>query len=262
MSYESLDLNVAQGVAHITLNQPEAGNPINDVFCDEWLQLANELASRHDVRAILVKARGKYFSLGGDIDMFSRNLDHLPELVIRCTAALHMGMARFFRIDAPIVAAVHATVIGGGVGLIAGCDLVYSASSAVFGSAYSKIGYCADMGASYALASRMGQARARRYLLLGETLTAEEAMRTGLVDFMVEDSALQVEAEAAAIRLANGPTRAYGEIRKLLRTALSQGYEAQLEDEAQAMAKLAGSADVREAITAFTEKRKPLFQGK
>ena len=146
--------------------------------------------------------------------------------------------------------------------MIAGCDLVYCARSARLGSAYSQIGYSCDAGGSFALASRMGIARARRFVLLAEMLSAEEAAQTGLVDFVVDDNVLMAEAEKAAVRLANGPTRAYGEIRRLFIKSLGQPFEAQLEDEAQALSRAAGTEDAREGITAFVEKRKPQFRGK
>ena len=78
MSYQSLELTVTDGLARLVLNQPEIGNPFNAVFCAEWAQVANELAGRNDVRAVLITARGKFFSVGGDINMFSKNLDVLP----------------------------------------------------------------------------------------------------------------------------------------------------------------------------------------
>jgi 2-(1,2-epoxy-1,2-dihydrophenyl)acetyl-CoA isomerase len=262
MTYTSLELNVSEGLARITLNQPSLGNPFNETLCEEWLQLANDISSRSDVRAILLTANGKFFSVGGDIGMFSRNLDELPSLIKKWTSTLHMGIARMARIDAPIVAAVHASAMGGAVALLASCDLVYSARGAVFGSAYTSIGYCCDAGASFALASRIGLARARRFVLMNENLKAEDALQAGLVDFVCDDATMLAEAEATAKRLARGPTRAYGEIRRLFKTALSQGFEAQLEDEAQALSRVAGSVDAREGIMAFVEKRKASFQGK
>jgi 2-(1,2-epoxy-1,2-dihydrophenyl)acetyl-CoA isomerase len=262
MSYKSIDLQVIEGLAHVALNQPDAGNPFNKAFCEEWAQVANEIAGRSDIRAILLKANGKFFSVGGDISMFSRSLDKLPCHIREWTAALHMGVARMARMDAPIVAAVHATAMGGAVALISGCDLIYCARSARLGSAYSQIGYSCDAGASFTLASRMGLARARRFVLLAEMLDAEEAARAGLVDFVVDDHAVLAEAERAARRLADGPTRAYGEIRRLFLKALGQPLESQLEDEAQGLSRIAGTDDAREGITAFVEKRKAFFHGR
>ena len=262
MSYASINLEVSQGLARVALNQPELGNPFNEAFCDDWLALANALSSRDDIRAVLLTANGKFFSVGGDIGMFSRNLDDLPRLIKKWTSTLHVGIARMSRIDAPIVAAVHGSAMGGAVALLAGCDLVYTARSAVFGSAYAGIGYSCDAGASFALASRMGIARARRFVLLAEMLKADEALAAGLVDYVCDDANVISEADAMARRLAGGPTRAYGEIRRLFKTSLSQGFEAQLEDEAQALSRVAGSDDAREGITAFVQKRKAAYRGK
>jgi len=159
------------------------------------------------------------------------------------------------------VAAVHGTAMGGAVAMVSNCDVVYAGRSAKFGAAYAQIGYSCDAGSSTGLASRMGLARARRFMLLSEMLTAEEAGQAGLVDFVVDDAALQAEAEKAAIKLSRGPTRAYGEIRRVVSRALGQPFETQLEEEAQGLARMAGTADAREGITAFVEKRKPNFKG-
>lgn len=262
MSYQSLDLTVSEGLARLALNQPEIGNPFNAEFCREWGEVANELLGRKDVRAVLLTGRGRFFSVGGDIQMFSKNLDVLPAKIREWTAGLHVGTARMARIDAPIVAAVHATCMGGACALIANTDLVYSARSARFGAAYSQIGYTCDAGASFGLASRMGIARARRFLILAEMLDAEQAAEVGLVDHVVDDAVLMAEAEKAAIRLSQGPTRAYGELRRLFTKALGQPIEAQLEDEAQGLIRAASCEDAREGIRAFVEKRKAKFQGR
>ncbi|MDN5937436.1 MAG: enoyl-CoA hydratase-related protein [Salinisphaera sp.] len=262
MSYNAFELTVADGLARLVMNQPERGNPFDADFCRELAEVANELADHDDLRAVLVTARGRYFSVGGDIAMFAENLDELTHGIRRWTAGLHMGIARLARLDAPIVAGVHATAMGGSVALVANFDLVFSAASARFGAAYAQIGYSCDAGASFALASRMGIARARRFLMLSEVLDAQQAQAAGLVDVVVADDRLAAEAERAAIRLANGPTRAYAGIRHLTRQAFSRGLEAAMEDEAQCLARVADSQDAREGILAFAEKRKPDFTGK
>ncbi|WP_029889006.1 enoyl-CoA hydratase/isomerase family protein [Polycyclovorans algicola] len=262
MAYESLQLQVTDGVAHLILNQPKLGNPFNAAFCADLGRVGGELAGRKDVRAVLLKANGDFFSVGGDVKMFSQSLDGLPNHIREWAGGLHTGVQRLARLDAPIVAAVHATAMGGAVGLLAGCDLVYCARSAKLGGAYTKIGYTCDMGATFTLASRMGLSRARRFLLLGEVLSAEEGLQCGLVDYLVDDATLQQEAEAAAVRLANGPTRAYGELRRLFTTALSQGFERQLEDEVQSLVRAAATDDAREGILAFVERRIARFRGR
>lgn len=263
MAYESLLLDIRDnGVAHLVLNQPALGNPFNAAFCREIAEAAGELAGRRDVRAVLLRANGPYFSVGGDIKMFSQTLDTLPDQIRTWTGGLHLGVARLARLDAPIVAAIHGTAMGGAVGLFAGCDLVYAGRSVKLGGAYTTIGYTCDMGATFTLASRMGLARARRFLLLGEVLTAAEGEKAGLIDYLVDDADVLAEAEAAAIRLANGPTRAYGELRRLMTTALGAGFERQMEDEVQALIRAASTRDAVEGITAFIERRGARFEGR
>lgn len=261
MSYQTLKLEVTDGLARLTLNQPQAGNPFNAAFCSEIVTAGNELSGVSGLRAVLLCAEGKFFSVGGDIGMFAKMLDTLPNCIRDWTAGLHMGIARLQRLDAPLIASVHGVCMGGGVAMVSGCDFVIAGQSAQFGAAYPQIGYSCDAGASFGLASRMGIARARRFMLFNEMLDAEAARAAGLVDEVVADDQLAAETDRYAQRLCQGPTRAFGEIRRLINKALRQPLEAQLEDEAQALSRVAGSADAREGVTAFSEKRKARFTG-
>lgn len=262
MSYESVDLEYRDGIAYLTLDQAEKGNPFNEAFCFEWLEVANELAERTDLRAILLSARGKNFSVGGDIRMFTEDLDNLSASIRKWTGRLHTGIARFARIDAPMIASVHGIAMGGAVGLLASCDLVYAAKSSSFGAAYPQIGFSCDAGASVSLSARIGVARTKRFLLLNEMLDAETAADIGLVDFLIDDDELVEKTISAVEKIAQGPTKAYGEIRRLLNRVQEQSLEMQLEDEAQGLALVAASDDAREGIMAFVEKRKAKFTGK
>lgn len=261
MAYKAFELTVENGLARLVLNKPDVGNPFDTDFCNEISEVGCDLLAMDDLRAVLVTARGRFFSVGADIRMFVPVLDTLHDGINRWTAGLHMGMARLGRLNAPIIGAVHSTAMGGSVAMLSNFDLVLAGKSAKFGAAYPQIGYSMDAGASFGLASRMGVARARRFLLLNEMLTAEQAHQTGLVDMLCEDDALEAEAEAVAQRLASGPTQAFGAIRRLMRKSLSQSFEAQLEDEARELVDCAKSADAREGITAFAEKRKAEFRG-
>jgi 2-(1,2-epoxy-1,2-dihydrophenyl)acetyl-CoA isomerase len=146
--------------------------------------------------------------------------------------------------------------------LVAGSDLVIAADNARFVAAYAGIGFSCDAGSSVMLSRRMGLARARRFLILNETLLAPEALAVGLVDEVVPADELQSRARVIAGRLAAGPTRAFGEIRRLLLSAQDQPLETQLELEAQALARIAATSDARTGLMAFTQKRTPAFQGR
>jgi 2-(1,2-epoxy-1,2-dihydrophenyl)acetyl-CoA isomerase len=252
-----MQLDVRDGIARLTFTEAERGNPIDGAFCAEIDDVSIELSERPDVRAVLIAAEGKVFSYGGDIDSFVGANDHLPREIKRWTSGLHMAIARLQRMDPPIVAAVHGVCAGGMTGFVAGCDVVVASTEARFVAAYAGIGYSCDAGSSIALTRRLGFQRARRFLLLNETLDAG-----GFADEVVEPDALTARATELAERLAAGPTRALGEIRRLLLSAGDQPLETQLELEAQALARMAATADAREGLQAFAEKRRPQFSGR
>jgi 2-(1,2-epoxy-1,2-dihydrophenyl)acetyl-CoA isomerase len=260
-SLEAMRVDMEAGLAHVTLTDAARGNPIDGRFCRELAALANELSSRDDLRAVLLTAEGKAFSYGGDVSLFVEQLDDLPREIKRWTTDLHSAIARLQRMDAPIVAAVQGVCAGGMAAIVAGSDIVVASSRARFVAAYAGIGYSCDASASVTLSRRLGLARARRFLLCNETLEAEAALAAGLVDRVVEHDALVATARSIADGFAAGPTRAFGEIRRLLLSASDQPLETQLELEAQALARTAGTRDAREGLTAFVEKRPPVFLG-
>ncbi len=261
MTYTSMRIDREGSLARLTFIQPERGNPIDGTFCAEFCDVANELSGDSSVRAVLISAEGKSFSFGGDVAMFVENLDRLPLMIKHWTSDLHMGIARMQQMDAPIVAAVHGICAGGMVALIAGSDIVVAEPGARFVSAYAGIGYCNDAGASIMYSRRMGIARGKRFLLMNETLDAEAAVAAGLADEIAPAAELGARAETIARQLAAGPTKAFGEIRRLFSTVEDQPLAAQLELEAQALSRISGTADAREGLNAFVEKRKPQFTG-
>jgi 2-(1,2-epoxy-1,2-dihydrophenyl)acetyl-CoA isomerase len=262
ISTKTFDCNISDGLSHIVLNQPDRGNPIGGEFCREFTLCIAELSERADVRSVLLSARGRLFSVGGDLMSLVKQEDALPRTIKAWTADLHGAIARMVRMRAPMVAAVHGNVAGGSVSLMAAADLVVIAESARISSAFSKIGFSPDSGSTTTVTRRIGVARARRFFLLGETLDARTALSLGLVDFVVPDNAVQGEAERMARELAAGPTEAYGAIKRLFSHTLDRSLESQLEEEAQTLATISRTADAREGVKAFVEKRKPVFVGR
>lgn len=257
-----MSCTVDDGLARIVFTQAERGNPIDGVFCRELRDLAVELSCRADVRAVLIQAQGRFFSVGGDIRSFVGDRAALPGIIKAWTGDIHSAIARFQRMNAPVVVAVHGDVAGGSVSLAAMADVLYAVEGVKFNAAFSLIGYSCDSGSSITLSTRMGIARAKRFLMLSEVLDAAQAREAGLVDHVVAADALAGEAEKMARRLAAGPTLAYGNIKRLMLSARTQPLESQLEDEAQALAAAASSDDAWEGLMAFTERRKPAFKGR
>ena len=258
----SFECTIDNGLAHIVLNQPARGNPIDGDFCREFSLGMAELSERDDVRSVLISARGRLFSVGGDLTSLVERGDALPATIKLWTADLHAAIVRMVRMRAPVVAAVQGNVAGGSVSLMAAADLVVIGKSARISSAFAKIGFTPDSGSTTTVTRRIGPARARRFFLLGETMDAGTALSAGLVDHVVDDDAVLVEAEKIARELAAGPTEAYGGIKRLFLQTPNRSMESQLEDEAQTLAAISRTADAKEGVKAFTEKRKPVFVGK
>ncbi|WP_238366906.1 enoyl-CoA hydratase/isomerase family protein [Mesobacterium pallidum] len=259
--YKTLTCTTDEGLARITLTEAKRGNPIDGDFCKDFCDLSVALSVDPSVRAVFISAEGRFFSVGGDIRAFLADRAGLPAKVLDWTASLHAGLARFQRMNAPVITAVHGDAVGGSVSLVAHSDVAFAAAGTNFVAAFTGIGYCGDSGSTVSLSNRMGLARAKRFLMLSETLTAEEAQGAGLVDFVVPAEELMAQAEKTARKLAAGPTRAYGEIKRTILSARTEPFETQLEHEAQAMARLAATDDVWEGLTAFADRRKPDFKG-
>jgi 2-(1,2-epoxy-1,2-dihydrophenyl)acetyl-CoA isomerase len=261
-STDSIRVEMQDGLAIVSLAQAARGNPFDGAFARDFKQVASALLDSQDLRSVLLRADGANFSFGGDLKVFYPARDRLPPLVREWTSELHMGLQRFWRLPVPVVTAVQGFAMGGGVALLAGCDVVLAGTSARIGSAFAQLGFSCDSGSSVTLTARMGVARARRFVLLAEMLASEEAQRAGLVDQIVDDAQLQDEALALARRLAAGPTVAYGATKRLFMQAGAAQLEAQLEDEALTLARVSGTQDAQEGIAAQVEKRKPVFRGR
>jgi len=261
ISTKSFLCTIDDGLAHIVLDRPEHGNPIDEDFCREFNFCIAELSERADVRAVLLSARGRLFSVGGDLLSLVKQGDALPTTIKVWTADLHTAIARMVRMRAPVIASVHGNVAGGSVSLMAAADLVVMAESAQVIAAFSKIGFSPDSGSTTTVTRRIGIARARRFFLLGETLDAKSALSLGPKNFVVSARAVQSEATRIAKELASGPTEAFGAIKRLFCQTSERSFESQLEEEAQTLAAISRTADAREGVRAFVEKRKPTFLG-
>jgi 2-(1,2-epoxy-1,2-dihydrophenyl)acetyl-CoA isomerase len=257
----AIRVDIQAGLAIVSLAQAARGNPFDGDFTRDFKQVFSDLWDAPGLRAVLLRADGPNFSFGGDLKTFHPVRAELPPLVRRWTADLHMGLQRAWHLPVPIVAAVQGFAMGGGVALLAGCDVVLAGESAKMGSAFAQLGFSCDSGSSATLTARMGAARAKRFVLLAEVLKSAEALQTGLVDKVVPDDKLQDEAMALALSLAQGPTLAYAEIKRLFLRAGSAQLEAQLEDEALTLGRISGTADAQEGVAAMVERRPPVFRG-
>lgn len=258
---KSVRLNIKDGIAEIVLTQPERGNPFDLQFNQDLCDIANHTSENPDVRAILIRAEGKYFSVGADLKWLGKDREAMPRLLKEATATLHMAIVRFVHGNAPIVIAVHGLCTGGATALTAMADFAIAAESAKFYAAYNRIGYVSDGAGSYFIPRRVGSRKAAEFFLLNETWDAQQSKLNGLVNRVVSDETLMDEAWTLARSLADGPTTTFGEMKRLLLSSSTQSMETQLEMEAQAIARCARTEDSWNAIQTILKKRTPKYIG-
>ncbi len=257
-----LTFTVADNVAHITLNRPEAANAMNLELSRELEEVSLECDENPAVRAVLITGAGKLFCGGGDLKSFAAQGEaELPAHLKRVTFYLHKALHRFARMRAPVVIAVNGNAGGAGMSLALSGDLVLAAESARFTLAYSRVGLTPDGSSSYYLPRVVGLRRALELALTNRTLTAREAEAMGIVTRVVPDAELQAAAQKLAGELAQGATVAFGGIKRLMYAAANTSLDEQMELETEFIADCARTADAREGIAAFLAKRAPKFKG-
>ena len=263
MSYAHLGFELSDAIARITINRPAQLNALDLPAMEELLDIANRCSTDSGLRAVLLTGAGdRAFCAGGDVAAFAAAGETgLPLLLQRMTGALHLAVSRFAWMRAPVIAAVNGVAAGAGLSLVAAADLVVAADSARFTSAYTRIGLTPDGSSTWFLSRIIGPRRAMELHLTDRVLTAEEALAWGLVNRVVPAAGLAAEAERLVAQLTAGPTRAFGGVKKLIQTGLTDTLESQMERESRFIVDMAGSDDGREGIGAFAAKRRPRFTG-
>lgn len=261
MSFETLLFEVRDNVAYVTLNRPDAANAINLQLSKDLAYAAMQCDDDPAVRAVVLTGAGKMFCAGGDVRSFADSGDKIPTLLKEITTYLHAAISRFARMNAPVIMAVNGTAAGAGFSLACAGDLAIAAESAKFTMAYTRIGLTPDGSSTYYLPRLLGTRRTLELMLTNRLLTAAEAFEWGILTRVVPDDALAEEAEKLARSLAEGPTLAFGRVKDLVLHS-DDTLESQMERETRVISDTARTADAREGIGAFLEKRKAGFLGK
>lgn len=254
----SLLVTRQDAIVRVQFNRPQALNALDVPMAQAFLQAIQAIAADASVRAVVLQGAGRAFIAGGDLATLHANpAQGARDLLTPLNAALQL----LERMDAPVIAQVHGAAAGGGLSLMLMCDFVIAAEDTKFNLAYINLGTSCDLGGSWALPRLVGLRQALEIALLGDTLNAQEALRCGLINRVVPAPELERTTQALAQRLAQGPTKAYGHMRRLLRSSWERTLPEQLAAEAQAFDHCAHSSDMREGLQAFFDKRKPLFHG-
>ncbi len=259
MTYETDD----HGVATIRFTRPESGNAIDPRFTEDLDEATFRAAADPAVRAVLLCADGARFSVGGDLAVLG-DLEPgaLPVVLRQMIDTYHQGLERLTEIDAPVVTAVRGAAAGGGLGMLHVADVVVIDEAATLALGYGALGLVADGLNSWYLPRTVGLRRAQELFLLNRPFTGAEAVAWGLATEAVPADDVEERAQALAQRLAAGPTRALGRMKRLLREAHSTALPTQSRAEVVAMVDAAGDEDAATGVPAFRAGHRPVFHGR
>lgn len=257
-----------EGVLTLTLNRPEARNAMSRAMNEA---LAAQLAAAeldHEVKCIVLTGAGKGFCAGGDVKGMAASGDgtvgsntidaaiHRQRVNQRATAG------KLFEMPKPTIAALPGAAAGAGFSLALACDLRVMSTSAILTTAFAKVGFSGDYGGTYFLTQLVGSAKARELYYLSERVSAEEALRLGLANWICAPEELATRTREIARRLAAGPTVAYRYMKENLNRAMAGTAGDCLDLEATHHVHCGQTEDHREAARAFVEKREPVFKGR
>jgi len=245
------------GVATITLSRPDRLNALTFEVYAELRDLFASLAHEPDVKAVIITGEGRGFCSGGDVDAIIGELlkKDMTELLsfTRMTGAL---IANIRAVPVPVIAAINGVAAGAGAVIALASDFRLAVPTASLAFLFTKVGLAgADMGAAYLLPRVVGMARATELLMLGDRISAEDALRIGLVNRVVAPEALMDEARAFAARLAAGPSFALGMTKTLLNQELDIDFASAIEAEAQGQAICMQTPSFRQAYEAFKSRK-------
>ena len=256
---QSLLFSLADGVATLTFNRPAVFNSVNREVALGLQQHLRECQADASVRAVVLTGTGKAFCAGQDLaEITGPNAPDVAEIVEK----LYNPIVLLIReLDKPVVAAVNGVAAGAGANLALACDIVVAKESAAFIQAFSKIGLVPDSGGTYFLPRLVGMQRASALMMLGDKVSAAEAVQMGMIYKAFADEAFDQEVAVLARKLAAMPTKGLAYTKHLLNSTFGNDLTQQLRAEGDNQLRAGHTADYREGVAAFMEKRQPTFTG-
>jgi len=249
-------------IATITFNRPDKMNSFNLAMADDMEAVTEDVMLDDKIRAVILKGEGKLFMAGGDLKYFAENLKTMPAGILHIIRQLKSSMFNLRNMNKPVLAAVHGSVAGVGVSFMLAADLVIAADDTKFTLAYTGIGTSPDGGVSYMLPRLVGTKKAMELMMLSELFDAKTALQHGLINWVAPGDQLFDQVNAIATRLANGPTKAFANVKRLVNHTWDNSFETQCELEALSFAECSATQDFTAGVSAFVSKKKPEFVGK
>ena len=256
---DAILFSVESGVAFITMNRPDKLNSFNRPMALQLQSVLDQCAGDENIRAIYLTGAGKGFCAGQDL---AEVVDPQGPGMQRILSEHYNPIVQRLReIQKPVVAAVNGVAAGAGANIAFACDIVVSKTSASFIQAFSKIGLIPDSGGTFTLPRLIGFQRASALMMLGDKVSASEALQMGMLYKVFEEEVFETESKKLAVQLASMPTKALGYIKQALNASATNDIQSQLALEDQLQQKAAATADFKEGVDAFLAKRAPQYKG-
>lgn len=263
MTYEQIRFESRDGIARITLNRPDRLNSFTTQMHGELRDALSRVAASGDARVLLLTGEGRGFCAGQDLSDRAVAPGGAPVDLGASIEENYRPLVLGLRnLALPVVCAVNGVAAGAGANIALACDIVIACKSASFIQAFCRIGLVPDSGGTFVLPRLVGAARAMGLAMLGDKLSAEQAAQWGLIWKCVDDTDLAPTANALLAQLAQAPTGGLAAIKRALHASADNTLEQQLDVERDAQRELGLSADYREGVAAFLEKRPPRFTGR
>lgn len=262
MSFANIEFSITDGIARLTLNRPKSLNSFNEAMHQE-VGAALDSVESDDCRVLLLTGAGRGFCAGQDLsDRRVLPGAEPPDLGYTLENFYNPLIRRLRNLEMPVVCAVNGVAAGAGANLALAADIVIAARSAKFIQAFCKLGLIPDSGGTWILPRLLGPARATALAMLGDSLSAEQAVEWGLIWSCVDDEQLLPEAEALCAHFASQPTRGLALIKQALNASWGNTLDQQLDLERDLQQEAGRTEDYQEGVAAFMEKRKATFKGK
>jgi 2-(1,2-epoxy-1,2-dihydrophenyl)acetyl-CoA isomerase len=255
----SVLFEIKNNVAVITLNRPEKFNSFNREMALELQQRLDDCATDKDIRCIYLTGSGKAFCAGQDLGELMG--DDPPGFEVILSEHYNPIILRLRKIEKPVVCAVNGVAAGAGANIALACDVVVATASASFIQAFSKIGLIPDSGGTFTLPRLIGFQKATALMMLGDKVAATEAERIGMIYKVITDENFTAESFAIANTLSQMPTKGLAYTKMALNASLHNDLTDQLQEEDELQFKAANTADYKEGVNAFMEKRAAKFTG-
>ena len=259
---ETITVERTEGVVTITMRRPEKKNAVNSVMWDELLSEFRAVADSSTDRAMVLTGAGGNFCSGADLWAGGDGHGGPPKHQLSAMRGITDVCLALARIPQPTLAKVRGVAVGAGMNMALVCDLVVASDDARFSEIFARRGLSIDFGGSWILPRRVGMHKAKELALLAEIIGADEAAAMGLVNRVLPDGELDAFVDDWAVRLAGGPPIALAMTKRLLNNSLNVTLEEALDDEGLSQTVNFGTKDTVEAISAFMDKRDPVFEGR